>query len=60
MNYAKLQRIKSVASYPFRLAFLPFMAIIAFMGTNFADNDDVGYFKSTMKGLYRLYGNNQK
>ncbi len=59
MTYPKLQATKEILSYPIRLALIPLMLVIAFAGTNWADDWDVEYFKKTMRGLYRLRGNRE-
>lgn len=50
----KINLIKRTLSYPVRLIFLIPVIIIGFFSTDFEDEFDRGFYKETIKNLYKF------
>lgn len=54
MTYPKLQKVKRIIGYPFRLIVLLFLAPIGFVATDFNDRNSVEYYLGELRSLYIL------
>ena len=52
-TYRNIEIARQLITYPFRLAFLPFMAIFGLAFTDLTEEWDIKFYKKSLKELYR-------